>query len=337
MPEYLASDQLANVSPSKRAICVAPMMDWTDRHCRFFLRLLNPAVGLYSEMVTTGAILHGDTKRFLAIDPSEHPVALQLGGSDPSELAEAARLGWAAGFDEINLNVGCPSDRVQSGRFGACLMTEPELVSSAVSAMRDEVGVPVTVKNRLGIDGHEDYSFVRDFVSQVAEAGCDTFIVHARIAVLQGLSPKQNREIPPLRYADVYRLKDEFPDLRILVNGGIRDTESAAQHLEHADGIMIGRQAYNDPWFLTQVAFLCGPGTQVPQSRAEVVRAMVPYADAMCARGVRLWHIVRHMLGLYNGQSGARQWRRFLSEACRDPTADPRVLERSLSLVPGDA
>ena len=309
-------------------VSVAPMMDWTDRHCRYFFRLLSPDVRLYTEMVTATALLHGDRDRLLDYDPSEHPVALQLGGSEPDILAAATEIAGAWGYDEINLNIGCPSDRVQSGRFGACLMAEPERVAECVTAMQAVSTVPVTVKTRIGIDDRDDYEFLADFVGTVARAGCRRFIVHARKAILAGLSPKENRSIPPLRYDVVYRLKREFPDLEIVLNGGVESRAAINTHLEHVDGVMIGRKAYGDPWFLVDLR------TSDGLTREAVVAAMADYAAKQLARqpGIRLHHITRHLLGLYTGQSGARRWRRYLSERACEPAADQRVLRDSLSV-----
>jgi tRNA-dihydrouridine synthase A len=279
------------------------MMDVTDRHCRFFLRQVNAQVRLYTEMITTGALIHGDVDRHLRFDSSEHPVALQLGGSEPDELAHCAKLGAQYGYDEINLNIGCPSERVQRGAFGACLMAEPQLVSQCVKTIRDAVALPVTVKHRIGIDKVEDYAFVRDFVGTVAQAGCETFIVHARNAVLKGLSPKENREVPPLKYDYVYRLKRDFPALSIVINGGITSVEQISLHLKSVDGVMIGRAAYSDPWLLADEG----------KTRADVARRMYEYA-----KGVEsLRHVTRHMLGLYHGMRRARLWRRMLSDSER--------------------
>jgi len=284
-------------------LCIAPMMDWTDRHCRYFLRQVSSRARLYTEMITTGALIHGDVERHLAFNEAEHPVAVQLGGSDPEELAACARLGERYGYDEINLNIGCPSERVQKGAFGACLMAEPRLVFACVKAIREEVGLPVTVKHRIGIDQVEEYGFVRDFVGTVAEAGCRTFIVHARNAVLKGLSPKENREIPPLKYDYVYRLKADFPALEIVINGGIESWADITTHLAYVDGAMLGRAAYHNPWLLAD------PG----KTRPGVVRAMYEYAKGV--ESIR--HVTRHMLGLYHGHKKARLWRRLLSDAER--------------------
>ncbi len=309
------------------------MLDWTDRHCRYFHRLLTRRALLYTEMVTTGALLHGDRPRHLDFDPAEHPLALQLGGSDPGDLAACARLGQEWGYDEINLNVGCPSDRVQSGRFGACLMLAPMVVVDAVKAMRDTVNIPVTVKHRIGVDERDSYAELIDFVGQVAEAGCETFIVHARKAWLQGLSPKENRDVPPLDYGVVFRLKRDFPNLEIILNGGLLDLDQAEAQLEGCDGVMLGRAAYQDPWLLAQVdSRFYGEADRLP-SRAEAVVQLIPYLEAHLARGGRLYNLVRHILGLFNGQPGARRWRRILSEAgCRDG-AGVEVLERALKEV----
>ncbi len=290
------------------------MMDWTDRHCRFFHRLLSRRVRLYTEMVTTGALLHGDVPRHLDFNEQEHPVALQLGGSEAADLAQAARLGQQWGYDEINLNCGCPSPRVQRGAFGACLMAEPGTVADAVKAMRDAVSLPVTVKHRIGIDRTESYDFVRDFIGTVSQAGCQTFIVHARNAWLQGLSPKENREIPPLRYEWVYRLKRDFPGLRLILNGGVTDSEQIREHLAQVDGVMIGRQAYHQPgWLSTWDAdFLGEPPRDLRIDAVE--EAMVDYMEGQASLGVAWPAIARHMLGLRHGQMGARSWRQVWSD-----------------------
>jgi tRNA-dihydrouridine synthase A len=295
------------------------MMDWTDRHCRYFLRQVSSRARLYTEMITTGALIHGDVERHLAFSAEEHPVALQLGGSEPADLAKCAKLGEAYGYDEINLNIGCPSERVQKGVFGACLMAEPRLVGECISAIKATVGIPVTVKHRIGINDIESYGFVRDFVAAVAEAGCRTFIVHARNAVLKGLSPKENREIPPLKYDYVYRLKEEFPALEFVINGGITSWAEITTHLAYVDGVMLGRAAYHNPWLLAD------PG----KTRAEVVRAMYQYA-----KGVEsLRHVTRHMLGLYHGHRKARLWRRLLSDSERLRPNRPELLLEALDVV----
>ncbi|HSN71057.1 MAG TPA: tRNA dihydrouridine(20/20a) synthase DusA [Steroidobacteraceae bacterium] len=320
-----------------RRISVAPMMDYTDRHCRYLMRLLSPSALLYTEMVTAQALLRGDAARLLAFDPAEHPVGLQLGGSDPQTLAEAARIGAAAGYDEINLNCGCPSDRVQSGRFGACLMDEPERVAACVAAMRVAVTVPVTVKCRIGIEPSRSaltgYRFLAGFVETVAAAGCSVFVVHARKAILDGLSPKQNREVPPLQYEVVARLKQDFPALGIVLNGGVRRLTEVAAHLETFDGVMIGREAYQNPYLLAELhGAICDPGWRAP-TREEVVRAYVPYVQARVAEGHRLTALTRPLHGLYAGRPGARSWRRFLSEQAARPQTPAEFLVDSLRIV----
>ena len=296
------------------------MMDWTDRHCRVFHRQLSCRARLYTEMVTTGALIHGDVPRHLDFDAVEHPVALQLGGSEPADLAHCARLGERWGYDEINLNCGCPSERVQRGAFGACLMAEPALVADCIKAMQEAVAIPVTVKHRIGIDRSEDYGFVRDFVGQLYAAGCRVFIVHARNAWLKGLSPKENREIPPLRYAVVAQLKRDFADATIVLNGGLVTLAGCAEALAEVDGVMLGRAAYHDPYLLAAVdQVLFGDATAVP-TRAEVVARMQPQLAAAIARGTPARSVLRHMLGLYHGQRGGRHWRRLLS--------DPAFIER---------
>ncbi|MCY1286209.1 tRNA-dihydrouridine(20/20a) synthase [compost metagenome] len=302
------------------------MMDWTDRHCRTFHRQLSRHTWLYTEMVTTGALLHGDVPRHLDFDAAEQPVALQLGGSEPADLAAAARLGEQWGYREINLNCGCPSERVQRGAFGACLMAEPELVADCVKAMRDAVSIPVTVKHRIGIDTIEHYDFVRDFVGRVAEAGCDTFIVHARNAILKGLSPKENREIPPLRYEVAYQLKQEFPQLEILINGGIVTYDEMARHLQHVDGVMIGREAYHQPYVLAEMDVrFYGDAEATVRSRLDVELVMQGYIGDMVERGGYMGAVTRHMLGLYRGVAGGRGWRRVLSDAKRMHAARTRA------------
>ncbi|PQV87561.1 tRNA dihydrouridine(20/20a) synthase DusA [Cronobacter sakazakii] len=321
-----------NAFPAHR-FSIAPMLDWTDRHCRYFLRQLSSQVLLYTEMVTTGAIIHGKGD-YLAYSEEEHPVALQLGGSDPAALAHCAKLAEARGYDEINLNVGCPSDRVQNGRFGACLMGEAQLVADCIKAMRDVVSIPVTVKTRIGIDDQDSYEFLCDFVGTVAEqGGCDTFIIHARKAWLSGLSPKENREIPPLDYPRVYQLKRDFPQLTMSINGGIKTLDDVKTHLEHMDGVMVGREAYQNPGILASVDREIF-GFNVPDADpVAVVRAMYPYIEGELAKGTYLGHVTRHMLGLFQGIPGARQWRRYLSENAHKPGADINVLEQALKLV----
>ncbi len=308
-------------------ISVAPMMDWTDRHCRYFLRLFSPRVRLYTEMIVAQAILRGDRQRLLAFDPAEHPVALQLGGCDPTLLAEAAAAGAAAGYDEINLNVGCPSDRVQSATFGACLMARPRLVADCVRAMQDAVAVPVTVKCRIGIDDRDDWEFLREFVAAIADAGCRTVIVHARKALLKGLSPKQNREIPPLDYPRVWRVKREFPGLAVIVNGGLRTVGQAQEQLANADGVMLGREAYHNPWLLPALhRAIHGDGFEPPPLES-ITAAMRAYAEREAASGTPLRAVTRHLFGLFAGRSGARAWRRALSEGVIRADATPALIE----------
>ena len=306
------------------------MMDWTDRHCRYFHRLISRRTWLYTEMVTTGALLFGDVARHLAFTAEESPVALQLGGSEPDDLARAAKLGEQWGYEEINLNCGCPSERVQRGAFGACLMNEPKLVADCVRAMRDAVSVPVTVKHRIGVDAVEDYAFVRDFVGTIAEAGCEVFIVHARNAILKGLSPKENREIPPLKYEYAYRLKRDFPSLEIVINGGIKTLDEVQSHLGHVDGVMLGREAYHNPFVLADVdaRFYGGEGAK---TREEIEAGLIEYCAAELARGTFLGAITRHALGLYRGVAGARGWRRVLSENKRLATGDLSIFDEARS------
>ena len=315
---------------SRWRLSVAPMMDWTDRHCRYFHRLLTRHTRLYTEMVTTGALLHGDVARHLRFNAEEQPLALQLGGSEPADLARAARMGVQWGYDEINLNCGCPSERVQRGAFGACLMNEPALVADCVKAMVDVVDVPVTVKHRIGIDKNEDYGFVRDFVGTVAQAGCQVFIVHARNAWLQGLSPKENREIPPLRYDLAYRLKQDFPSLQIVVNGGITNNADIATHLQQVDGVMLGREAYYRPWLMTEWDALFYGDAHTPPLPEAVEEAMVRYMERAFAEDGCPWYaIARHMLGLYHGRRGARLWRQVWSDHRLKPLPPREVLARA--------
>src|SRR6201998_1899711 len=308
---------------------VAPMMDWTDRHCRFFHRLLTRRTLLYTEMVTTGALIHGDVPRHLRFNIEEHPVALQLGGSEPADLAHCAKLGEEWGYDEINLNCGCPSERVQRGAFGACLMKEPQLVADCVKAMRDVVSVPVTVKHRIGVDTIEDYAFVRDFVGTIADAGCEVFIVHARNAILKGLSPKENREIPPLKYDYAYQLKRDFPQLEIIINGGIKTLDEVGQHLQHVDGVMLGREAYHNPYVLADVDARFYGATDPALTREEVEARLIEYCASEIARGTYLGAIVRHALGLYRGVAGARGWRRILSDSRKLAKAELAIFQEA--------
>jgi len=311
-------------------LCVAPMIDVTDRHCRYFHRLLAPRARLYTEMITTGALLHGDVARHLDFDESESPVALQLGGSDPAALAECAKLGEQWGYDEINLNCGCPSDRVQRGAFGACLMAEPALVADCIKAMQDAVAVPVTVKHRLGLDYDDSYGFVRDFVGELHRVGCRVFIVHARNAVLKGLSPKDNREIPPLRYDVAYRLKTDFPDCAIVLNGGLGEPDEALRQMQVFDGVMLGRAAWHTPGVLSEISRFLYPKDILPEP-GQVVQAMVDYAQSQVNQGVPLRMVLKPMLGWMSGRPGSRYWRRTLSDASQLNKNDPKMLEEAWS------
>lgn len=330
-PQNLA---ITRPTPSRR-FSVAPMMDWTDRHCRYFLRLLSSRALLYTEMVTTGALLHGDKDRFLRYEPSEHPLALQLGGSVPQELAACARLAEQAGYDEVNLNVGCPSDRVQNNLIGACLMAHPARVADCVKAMRDAVSIDVTVKHRIGINGRDSYEQLCDFVGQVAEAGCRSFTVHARIAILEGLSPKENREIPPLRYEVAAALKRDFPTLEIVLNGGIKTLEDCHTQLKTFDGVMLGREAYHNPYLLAQVDQQLFGSQVAPISRAEVLVRLRPYIERHLGEGGAMHHVTRHVLGLAQGFPGARRFRQLLSvdiHKTQDPLA---LLDQAATLLEG--
>ncbi len=318
---------------NKNLIAVAPMMDWTDRHCRYFHRLCSAHVLLYTEMITTAAIIHGDRQRLLAYDPAEHPLALQLGGSCPQELAQCAKLAADLGYDEINLNVGCPSGRVQSGRFGACLMAEPDLVAAGVAAMQAAVDIPVTVKTRIGIDRHESYEFLQQFIDIVAATGCQKFIIHARNAWLDGLSPKQNRTIPPLRYDIVHRLKAQYPQLTIIINGGIKSLTDVAGHLSQVDGVMIGRESYHNPYVLTELDQKYFSTAASKPTRQAILTALLPYLAKQVATGVPLSRMTRHITGLFQGIPGARQWRRYLSEHTHLPGAGIEVVERAANYI----
>lgn len=317
-----------------RRLSIAPMIDWTDRFDRYFLRIISRRCVLYTEMITTGAILHGDRERHLGFDPSEHPVVCQLGGSDPAAMAESARIVEDFGYDEVNINVGCPSDRVQSGRFGACLMGEPDIVGHCVEAMRNAVSIPVTVKCRIGIDDRDDFDFLKAFVHRIREAGCEHLIVHARKAILQGLSPKENREIPPLKYDVVYRVKSEWPDLHVTINGGVGDLDQAAEHLRHVDGVMMGRAAYQTPYVLADAdRRIFGDAKSAPLDRHEIVSRLLPFIEKETAEGIPLNRITRHILGLFTGLPGARQWRRRLSERAHLPGAGVDVVLEALAEV----
>lgn len=313
--------------------CVAPMMDWTDRHDRMFLRLISKKALLYTEMVTSSALIHGDADYLLKFNPEEHPLALQLGGSDPKQLAYAAKLGESAGYDEINLNVGCPSDRVQSGAFGACLMAEPELVGECIQAMRAAVSVPVTVKCRIGIDDKDSEEFLLAFIERLTQAGCNTFIIHARKAILQGLSPKQNREIPPLHYERVFKVKQEFPDHTIVINGGISNLDDAQDLLAQVDGVMLGREAYQNPFILHEVDRRFYQGQLSDKNRKDYLLDYLPYLEAELHSGTPLNHMTRHLLGLFKGQPGGKHFRRHLSEHANKPGAGIEVLTDALAYV----
>jgi len=334
--EALAHTRSEAAAPLHR-FCVAPMMEWTDRHCRYFLRLISRHAMLYTEMVTADAVLYGDRERVLGFDPAERPVALQLGGCDPPKLAKAARIGADYGYDEINLNIGCPSDRVQSGRFGACLMAEPALVAACVAAMRSELTIPVTVKCRIGIDDQDAEESLDRFIDTVAAAGCQTFIVHARKAWLKGLSPKENRDVPPLDYGRVHRLKARRPDLDIVLNGGIESLDAAKEHLPHVDGVMLGRAAYADPYLLAEVdRDVFSAGTMSP-SRLDVLDRFTPYVESELARGTRLNQMTRHILGLFHGQPRARAFRRYLAENAHREGAGLEVLLAARTIAAGES
>ena len=329
------ADQPDTQKTFSRRFSVAPMMDWTDRHCRFFLRLLSQHALLYTEMVTTGALLHGDARRFLHHDEAEHPLALQLGGSNPGELAACARMAEQAGYDEVNLNVGCPSDRVQNNMIGACLMGHPQLVADCVKAMRDAVSIPVTVKHRIGINGRDSYQHLCEFVETVHQAGCHSFTVHARIAILEGLSPKENREIPPLRYDVVRQLKSQFPQLEIILNGGIKTLEECQHHLLTFDGVMLGREAYHNPYLLAEVdQRLFGNAHAVP-SRVQTLEKLRPYLEAHIAQGGAMHHVTRHVLGLAQGFPGARRFRQLLSVDAHKAEKPLDVFDLALNQLQG--
>ena len=315
-----------------RTFSIAPMLDWTDKHYRYFARLMSKETLLYTEMVTTGAILHGKGD-YLAFNEQEHPLALQLGGSNPHDLAACAKMAAERGYDEINLNVGCPSDRVQNGKFGACLMAEPKLVAECVDAMQQAASIPITVKTRIGIDEQDSYEFLTDFIDTVKAVGCDTFIVHARKAWLQGLSPKENREIPPLDYERVYQLKRDYPKLNISINGGVKSITEAKGHLEHLDGVMVGREAYQNPYILAFVDNELYGANKPILSREQIIEQMLPYIETHLKNGGRLNHISRHMIGLFQGQSGSRAWRRYISENAHKPNAGMEVIIDALNAM----
>ncbi|GGK57919.1 tRNA dihydrouridine(20/20a) synthase DusA [Amphritea balenae] len=319
-------------APLKRTFCVAPMMEWTDRHCRYFHRLISQNAVLYTEMVTTGALIHGDNERFLRFNPEEQPVALQLGGSNPEDLTRCTRMAEDFGYNEVNLNVGCPSDRVQNNMIGACLMAHPQLVAECLYKMQQAVAIPVTVKHRLGIDDMDSYEQLYQFVATVSESGCKTFIIHARKAILKGLSPKENRDIPPLKYEWAYKIKQEFPDLEILINGGIKTLEECRTHLQHTDGVMVGREAYHNPYMMAEVDALYNPDAAT-KSRIEIIEQMYPYIEEQLRQGVFLGHMTRHLLGLFHAQRGGRQFRRYLSENAHRTGADVDVLKQAVAKV----
>ena len=316
-----------------RRVSVAPMMGWTDRHDRFFLRLISPNALLYTVMITTGALTHGKKFNVLEFSPEEHPLALQLGGSDPKDLAECAKLAEQYGYDEVNLNCGCPSDRVQKGKFGACLMAEPALVADCIDAMQQVVSIPVTVKSRIGIDDQDSYEFLLNFVGKIAEKGCKTFIIHARKALLDGLSPAENRVIPPLKYDYAYRIKKDFPDLNIILNGGLKTIEDIQDAMKHCDGVMIGREAYTNPYFMAEVEREIFGNTEV-KTRNEVIEALFPYIEKCLHEGTPLKDITRHILGLYQGLPGARRWRQILSQEAYKDAANSNTVREALKAIP---
>ena len=324
------------MSNINRKFTVAPMLDWTDRHCRYFHRLLTKQALLYTEMVTTGALLNGDVERHLRFNAFEQPVALQLGGSEPKEMAECARIAEDYGYAEVNINVGCPSERVQKGAFGACLMAEPHLIADCVAAMQAAVNIPVTVKNRIGIDEQQERDSLFNFVETVAQAGCQTFIVHARKAWLKGLSPKENREIPPLNYALVYELKQAFPQLEIIINGGITTLEQCQHHLQWVDGVMVGREAYHNPWLLAQVDSQLYATPDSFNQRKAVIDAFIPYVEQQLSQGVTLAPMSKPILGLFQGIAGARYWRRYISENAFKPNADSKILLQAMQKILDD-
>lgn len=334
-PAFQSYRPLMQTAPLSRRFSVAPMMDWTDRHCRYFLRQLSSHALLYTEMVTTGALLHGDRQRFLRYDESEHPLALQLGGSNPADLAACARLAEEQGYDEVNLNVGCPSDRVQNNMIGACLMAHPQLVADCVKAMQDAVSIPVTVKHRIGINGRDSYAELCDFVGAVHQAGCTSFTVHARIAILEGLSPKENREIPPLRYEVAAQLKRDFPQLEIILNGGIKTLVECREHLQSFDGVMLGREAYHNPYLLAEVDQQLFGLNRPAITRSEALSRMRPYIERHIAEGGAMHHVTRHVLGLAQGFPGARRFRQLLSVDVHKAAEPLRVFDQAIELLNG--
>ncbi len=334
MPNEKDIRPLESNSKIDRRFSIAPMMDWTTTDYRVFARTLSAKTLLYTEMVTTGALLRGDSPaRFLQYDECEHPIALQLGGADPIALGKCAKLAEQYGYDEVNLNVGCPSDRVQNSLIGACLMAHPNKVKDAMTAMQDATSIPVTIKHRIGLDDQQEYSVVRDFVGDITTTGVSTFIVHARNAILEGLSPKQNREIPPLKYDYVYQLKQDFPDLEIIINGGIKTLAESKEHLKHVDGVMLGREAYNNPWILQDVDQAIFGSSPLVESRFEALESFLPYVENRLESGERLMHITRHILGLFLGQPGGKVFRRYLSENGHKPDAKIDVLIEAIKMV----
>ena len=318
-----------------RRFSVAPMMDWTDRHCRYFLRLITQRALLYTEMVTTGALIFGDTERFLRYNSAEHPIALQLGGSNPKDLATCSKMAEQAGYDEVNLNVGCPSDRVQNNMIGACLMGHPQLVADCVNQMQDAVDIPVTVKHRIGINGHDSYAQLCNFVGTVSEAGCTSFTIHARIAILEGLSPKENRDIPPLRYDVAARLKADFPHLEFILNGGIKTLDECTEHLQTFDGVMIGREAYHNPWMLSELDHRLFDDEQRPITRTSVLEQLRPYLVEQIEQGLKATYITRHILGIAQGFPGARRFRQLLSADIYKTDNPIKVYDQAIAVLDG--
>lgn len=333
----LSSTFKGNLKNINRRFTTAPMMEWSDSHCRQFWRLLTKEAVLYTEMVTTGAIIHGNRDRFLAYGEEEHPIALQLGGSNAQELAQCAKYAQEWGYDEVNLNVGCPSDRVQNNMIGACLMGHPQLVADGIKAMQDVVGIDVTVKHRIGIDNQDSYPELVNFVDTIARTGCKTFIVHARKAILQGLSPKENRDIPPLKYDWVYQLKQDFPDLEILINGGLNQFDQMQQQMNHVDGVMVGREAYHNPYIMAEVDNVFYNRNTNIRSRHQVIEDFLPYIEEQLSKDIYLSHITRHILGIFHGQPGARQFRRYISENAHKRGSGIEVIETALKKVPTEA
>lgn len=333
MQTALQTRPVADNTAARHRFSVAPMMDCTDRHYRYLARLISSRALLYTEMLTTGAVIFGDANKLLGYHEAEHPLVLQIGGSDPLEMARSARIGAKWGYDEININVGCPSDRVQSGMFGACLMKRPRVVADCVKAMRDAVDVPITVKHRIGVDDQDSTEALHDFIATVAEGGCDTFIIHARKAWLQGLSPRQNREVPPLQYPAVHAVKQAFPNLTVVVNGGFADLDQAAAQLQRVDGVMLGRQVYSNPYLLAGVDQHIYGDAGARLARTEILDAYMPYVETQLAAGVPLHRLTRHVIGLFQGCRGAKAWRRYLSEHAHKPDAGSEVIEQAATLV----